>query len=344
MDWLKHARADSNTFLVIHIRTGFPLVLRCQNVVESNRDWLHLRADIEVFCHDRSALSVCDFPSMYLELPEQEETLEDGECIRFINRNLRNCSGAPDRMANCVVTPNRLLEINWAAQEIKLVQLPPGAPARPNIPEKLAYATLSHCWSETDPDFPRLVRTNVRDWFGGICLDHLPQAIKDAAQVAYANKVHYLWIESLCILQDHEGDRLQQKPCVGAYFRDSVITIVAASSTSPNDSFLYPRREDWITKQIEFTAPSGGTATINLRRRYSRQTSPLDAVDESSRISNLRSFLRTGPLYRHQRCYQEALLGTRVISFTSAAITAICRRHIQCTGNFTVRYVRNNVF
>ncbi|KAL9488301.1 hypothetical protein ACSS6W_000578 [Trichoderma asperelloides] len=344
MNWIKDATGSWDGLLLVHIRTGFPLVLQCQNVIEFNKLWIHPRADIEVFCHDRSALSICDFPSMYLELPETEDMLEDQECEDFMNFNMRNCGGAPDRMDDCYVTPNRLLHINWYAQEIKLQQLPPGPPGAPGAPEMMEYATLSHCWSETDPNFPRLLKSNMRDWLGGICLDDLPQAIQDAAQVAYTNKVHYLWIESLCVIQDDEVDRVLQKPCVGAYFRDSVITIVAASSASPNDSFLYPRREDWITKQIEFTAPSGGTATITLRRRYSRQTSPLDATDESSYKSQLKSFRRTGPLYRQQRCYQEALLGTRVISFTSAAITVNCRRHNQCTGDFTSRYKRNNVF
>ncbi|KAL6893394.1 hypothetical protein GGI43DRAFT_184051 [Trichoderma evansii] len=344
MNWIKDATGTWDGLLLIHIRRGFPLVLQCQKVIQFDKNWIHLRADIEVFCHDRSALSICDFPSMYLEAPELEEMLEDRECENFMNFNMRNCGDAADRLDDCYVTPNRLLHIDWYAQEIRLKHIPGGPQGKPGAPEIMEYATLSHCWSETDPDFPRLLRHNMPDWSTGFSFDDLPQAIRDAAQVAYTNKIDYLWIESICVIQDDAVDIMLQKPHVGAYFRDSVITIVAASSASPNDSFLYPRRKDWITKQIEFTAPSGGTATIDLRRRYSRQTSPLDATDESSYKSQLKSFRRTGPIYRQGRCYQEALLGTRVISFTSAAITVNCRRHNQCTGDFTSRYKRNNVF
>lgn len=343
MNWVKDAKNRCDGRLMVHIRTRLPLVLRCQEVIDTDKRWTYLQADVEVYCHDRSALSTCDFPSMCLELPEQEEVVDVREFGSFMNLNLRTCGIAFGRSGRFVI-PSRLLQIDWNARRIRLLVMPPGPPGASWAPELMTYATLSHCWSDTDRDVPRLLKSNLRDWMAGVCIDHLPHAIQDAVEVAYVNRLHFLWIESLCIIQDDEADYQVQKPYIGAYFRDSAVTIVAASTASPSDSFVYPHREDWITKQIEFTAPSGGTATINLRRRYSHKTSPLDAVDESSYRSELKSFRRTGPLYRQQRCYQEALLGTRVISFTSAAINVSCRRHNQCTGDVASRYHRHNVF
>lgn len=344
MNWIKDSMYGWDGLVLAHIRTGLPLVLHCQEVINRDCKWINLRAEIEVFCHDRSALSTRDFPSMYLALPEQEEIVDDREFKRFMNLSVQNCRMAPDPMGGRYVIPNRLLHINWNAQEIRLQHPPRDPPGVPGAPHMVAYATLSHCWSETDPKFPRLLKSNMRNWLNGIPIDDLPLAIQDAVEVAYRNNIHYLWIESLCITQDDEVDCLVQKTYIGAYFRDSSITIVAASSVSPNDSFLFPFRKEWITKQIEFTAPSGGTATIDLRRRYSRQPSPLDAIDESSYKSEHNSFRRAGPLYRQQRCYQEALLGTRVVSFTSAAIDVNCQRHRYCTGGFTPGYQRMDVF
>ncbi|EHK42943.1 hypothetical protein TRIATDRAFT_86201 [Trichoderma atroviride IMI 206040] len=344
MNWINDSMYGWDSVVMAHVRTGLPLVLHGQEVVRRDCRWMNLRAEIEVFCHDRSALSTRDFPSMYLALPEQEEIVDDRDFTRFMNSSAQNCRMFPDLTSGRHGIPSKLLHINWNAQEIKLQHSPRGLPIAPGAPEMLVYATLSHCWSETDPKFPRLLKANMRSWLRGIRINDLPLAVQDAVEVAYTNNIHYIWIESLCITQDDEMDCQVQKPRIGAYFRDSSITIVAASSASPSDSFLFPLRKDWITKKIEFTAPSGGTATIDLRRRYSRQPSPLDAIDESSYKSEVNSFRRVGPLYRHQRCYQEALLGTRVISFTSAAIDVHCRRHAHCTGRFTPRNQRTDVF
>ncbi|KAL7894879.1 hypothetical protein HDV63DRAFT_143938 [Trichoderma sp. SZMC 28014] len=347
MNWVKDAMHGWDGLFMAHIRTGLPLVLYCQDSINREYRWINLRAEIEVFCHDRSALSARDFPSMHLSLPEQEQVVDRGEVRRFMEFNAQDCQTAPRHISGRFVVPNKLLYINWNAQEIKLQhppQVPPGASWAPGASATLAYAVLSHCWSETDPNLPKLLASNLQSWLSGIRIEDLAPAIRDAAEVAHMNNLQYLWVESLCIIQDDDSDLLVQKPYIGAYFRDAALTIVAASSTSPKDSFLFPDREDWITKQIDFTAPSGGTATINLRRRYSRQTSPLDAIDESSFKHDEQSFRRTGPLYRQQRCYQEALLGSRVISFTSAAIDINCRRHNQCTKIFSLGYYRINVF
>jgi hypothetical protein len=344
MDWFQDAQREYSLFIIVHVQKGFPLILQCQEAIVRNKDFIHLRADIEVFCPDRRGLSALDFPHMHLALPERSAISEDGECEQWLNYRMRNCADALDRLEQCYYTPGRLLHIDWDLEEISLWELPRGRrPGLPDLPDMVEYVTLSHCWSEDDPKFPRLLQSNIMDWLGGVSFIHLPQAILDAARVAHKNKIHYLWVESLCILQDNKRDLQEQKPFVGAFFRDSLITIVAASSTSPYDSFLYPRKEDWITKELKFTAPSGGSGTLTLRRVHSRRTSPIDDIDESSRKYE-GSFRRTGPLYRLQRCYEEALLGTRVISFTSAAVTVNCRRHNMCTGDLAPKYRRNDVF
>ncbi|KAM0260930.1 hypothetical protein ACHAQJ_002550 [Trichoderma viride] len=344
MDWFQDAQRNSQLFIMVHVQAKYPLIIECQWAIVHKSDWIHLRADIEVFCPDRSRLPTNDFPCMELAFPEPSATFEDKECDRWLGSFIKNCADATDRMEQCYYTPNRLLRIDWDCEEILLWELPRGPPGLPDVLGKVEYATLSHCWSEDDPAFPRLLKSNILEWVDGKSFIRLPQALLDAARVAYKNKVYYLWVESLCIIQDDEQDIQEQTPGVGAYFRDSLITIVAASSTSPNDSFLSPRKERWITKELGFTAPSGGSATIKLRRINSSPTSPTDAIDESSYKYQNSSFRRTGPLYRLQRCYQEALLGTRVISFTSAAVTVNCRRHNQCTGDLRLKYRRNDVY
>jgi hypothetical protein len=107
---------------------------------------------------------------MYLALPEQEEIVDDLDFKSFMNLSMQNCRIAGDRIGGRYVVPNRLLHIDWDAQEIKL-HCPPRLPlVVPGVPDMVAYGTLSHCWSEADPKLPRLLKSNIQDWMGGISL------------------------------------------------------------------------------------------------------------------------------------------------------------------------------
>ncbi|KAL7790745.1 hypothetical protein V8C37DRAFT_383829 [Trichoderma ceciliae] len=346
MDWIKDAKSKPPCKIRVTVKKGHPMLLDCYEAVAHCADFTHLRSDIEVFCHDRRNLTDSDFPSMELALPEPAHTPDDRECEGFIQRFFRGCGSANDSLDHTYFTPNRLLYIDWDNEEVTLWECLMGHPGQPDIPEKIEYATLSHCWFDTDPKLPKLLTSNLQDWVQGVSFSRLPRAVRDAVQVAHLNDIHWLWIDSLCIVQDSEHDRRTQLPLTGHYFRDSILTIVAASSTSPDEAFMHPPKEDWITKEIRFAAPSGADATIVLRRKYSRPVSPSDAIDESTTRDSLRygSFRRSGPLYRRDRCFQESLLGTRVIHFTSAGVMFACKRHEWCTREYVRKYNRTDVF
>lgn len=66
------------------------------------------------------------------------------------------------------------------------------------------YATLSHCWGDvptikTETESIRLRRD-------GIPLETLPKTFCEAIQVCRKLGMPYLWIDSLCIIQDSKGD------------------------------------------------------------------------------------------------------------------------------------------
>lgn len=62
------------------------------------------------------------------------------------------------------------------------------------------YIALSHCWGKT-----QLLTTEastIKQRQKGIKWDDLPKTFKDAIRVARILKIQYIWIDSLCILQD----------------------------------------------------------------------------------------------------------------------------------------------
>jgi hypothetical protein len=91
--------------------------------------------------------------------------------------------------------PTRIIDVGNDGQDPRLVD---GAARRSR------YATLSHCWGnaptiKTDTESLRLRQD-------GIPLETLPKTFREAIQVCRNLDIPYIWIDSLCIVQDSKGD------------------------------------------------------------------------------------------------------------------------------------------
>jgi hypothetical protein len=64
------------------------------------------------------------------------------------------------------------------------------------------YIALSHCWGENDC---RMTRSNLTAMLESIEFESLPKTFQDAITVARKLGVPYVWIDSLCIIQDDKS-------------------------------------------------------------------------------------------------------------------------------------------
>lgn len=93
---------------------------------------------------------------------------------------------------NLSVFPTRLLSVSDG--ELKLVQ----TAKLPQVP--VPYFTLSHCWGKIEN--LKLSQNNVQSLEAGIPENDLCPAFKDAFHVTRTLGYRYIWIDSLCIVQD----------------------------------------------------------------------------------------------------------------------------------------------
>jgi cbb3-type cytochrome oxidase subunit 1 len=93
----------------------------------------------------------------------------------------------------------------------------------------LRYATLTHCWGVSAA--PLLAtKGNLDQMYQRIPFNALGKTFQDAISICQRLGLHYLWIDSLCIVQDDDSDWQNQAAAMGNIFAGCTINIVASAS------------------------------------------------------------------------------------------------------------------
>ncbi|KAF1978972.1 hypothetical protein BU23DRAFT_434905, partial [Bimuria novae-zelandiae CBS 107.79] len=114
--------------------------------------------------------------------------------------------------------PLRLLRIEEATTEmnVRLVQCTSEHPTG-------EYFALSHRWGPCD--IVTLRSRNIASFEAQIPSNSLPETFLDAARVTLGLGYNYLWIDSLCIIQDSEEDWLHEASTMKDVYQNAMMTI-----------------------------------------------------------------------------------------------------------------------
>jgi hypothetical protein len=104
------------------------------------------------------------------------------------------------------------------------------------------YATLSHCWGTTEffqlrCDNEQLLREAIPD-------HELRATFKDALRFVRSLGLEYIWIDSLCIVQDDDRDWLREAGRMSSVYGGSYINIAASDAKSAQEG-LYATADGW---------------------------------------------------------------------------------------------------
>ncbi|KAH8805109.1 heterokaryon incompatibility protein-domain-containing protein [Xylogone sp. PMI_703] len=140
------------------------------------------------------------------------------------------------------ILPTRVIEID-----------PPNSSGKPRLlvseGKRGKYVALSYCWG-TNP-YGSLGLSNLEEYTKHLDLEKLPQTLRDAITITKSISIPYLWVDSLCILQDSEFDKQHEISMMKTIYENSFVTIVAASSESVTHGFLQTRRKP-LESDVEY--------------------------------------------------------------------------------------------
>lgn len=114
------------------------------------------------------------------------------ECLGLARSWLNDCllHHQRCRMSEIPKLPRRVIDVE--GDQLRLVV--------PQDGTRGYWLSLSHCWGQTNT-FKTTLKT-LKPHMHGIEWEALPKTFKDAVTVTRALEVRYLWIDSLCIVQD----------------------------------------------------------------------------------------------------------------------------------------------
>lgn len=107
-----------------------------------------------------------------------------------------------------------------------------------SIPRDTRYTALSHCWGPED-SWPECQTTakNYEQQLLGIPWVNVPQTFADAITITRQLGIQYIWIDSLCIVQQDEADWKQQSVSMHQVYSNAYVTLAAVDSPDSHAGF-----------------------------------------------------------------------------------------------------------
>jgi len=168
-----------------------------------------------------------------------------GKYLSRAKQWLIDCSSTHEHCSNVArhFLPTRLLRLDEEGIRLILTAQIPD-------PQVVRYATLSHAWGSLE--FFRLQKGNVEYLQRLLPENKLTKTFRDAIYITRSLGLEYLWIDSLCIVQDDEEDWVRESGLMSSVYGGSTINIAAADSIDGNGGCLYDESETRANKAFGY--------------------------------------------------------------------------------------------
>ena len=203
--------------------------------------------------------------------------------------------------------PTRLLIIDNIGSERKVRLIETGGES-----SQLEYMALSHCWGLKS--IITLTALSEQSLKQGVSLVSLPRTFRDAFEIIEWFGIQYIWIDSLCILQDSAEDWQREASSMKDVYKNAVGTIAATGAIDSSVGCFFARDPD-LVKGFCITTSSDEEDHHELFCFGSDIWT--DGVDQA-------------PLNQRAWVVQERLLSRRVLHFSNQQIFWECHELNAC--------------
>jgi hypothetical protein len=169
---------------------------------------------------------------------------------------------------------------------------------------------FSHCWGKAKT--LKLLQGNLPQLLAGIRVSELPTSYKEAIIVCRSMGFRYIWIDSLCIIQDSRQDWQQEALTMKDVYQNSTLNL-CASAAAENSEASFKSRDPTMIAPLKIV-PEWADGDTHYITKF-------DMHDEEILYS---------PLQSRAWVVQEYYLSHRSINLTHSQMWWQCRQKIAC--------------
>jgi hypothetical protein len=262
------------------------------------------------------------------------------ECLPLASEWLRNCSQNHDscKPGQSFVAPARLLDLGTEIN-VERVFL---RETRNMDMDNVRYMTLSHCWGISK--FITTTTDTLSQRKEGIPISQLAKTFREAVAMTRGMGFQYLWIDSLCIIQDDLSDWVVESVKMADIYMGSQLNIAATRSSNAKGG-LFREKGRWTLDssnrietdvgywtQIQPVGPDddGSEEEGEPYSIFVRQALHVAHDHFTRSMDYVNSIPEFAPLLNRAWVFQERMLAPRTLHFHNEEMIWECNSGISC--------------
>ncbi|TDZ23890.1 hypothetical protein Cob_v003451 [Colletotrichum orbiculare MAFF 240422] len=272
------------------------------------------RFEIELFATDDDD---CLIPDAWGSIPTYDRTsprTDSDEAFAAVEEWIDVCLDKEHEFCDspdAPPLPSRVVDVGLEDGQVRLVE---------SGGKRADYISLSHCWG-----LEQIITTTndtIEQRKNDVPMKDLSNTFRDAVLLTRRLGVRYIWIDSLCIIQDNRRDWEIESAKMAAVYSNSYLTIAATHSSSGQGGLF----SETPVFHVSGVTPDGEEYKLFFRRRIDHHLEVVLNMQEAFGHPTLDFH----PLLTRAWVYQERMLSTRVLHYGPYEMFFECRSNLWC--------------
>jgi hypothetical protein len=230
----------------------------------------------------------------------------------------------PDHSSSTSKLPTRVIDVGADENDVRLE-------TSPKVGER--YIALSHAWGTLS--FATTTTSNLQQHCVNITWASLTKTFQDAISVTRGLGIRYIWIDSLCIIQDSASDWKAEAKDMANVYTNSYVTLAAMSAAESSEGLFKLRynlddnnSQEYVNEHEIKRSDRLSQYSIYARRATKYSHVFLLSLDYKGGHKDL------APLHYRAWALQERILSPRTLHFSFDEMVWECRAGIDCECGF----------
>ncbi|KAH7110580.1 heterokaryon incompatibility protein-domain-containing protein [Dendryphion nanum] len=190
---------------------------------------------------------------------------------------------------------------------------------------RIKYLALSHCWGKSKPPICTK-KQNLSAHQKEIPLCSLPKTFYDAVRITQLLGFRYLWIDSLCIIQDCPEDWQREAAKMASIYQSADIVLSAASASNSSEGFS---TDTMLESAMNIPIFTPSSTALSRSESQGNETKHRRLFLRRESNSAIEFELQDCPIQSRGWIFQEILLAQRIVYFVNGHMIWQCHHSLE---------------